>query len=144
MKRAVKTFRFEVWKIVPSLPTIEVSSLGRVRVIPYKAPLPRGGMRTYSGKATYGYWSEDRFVFISRRRTYKLARLICEAFNGPAPADKPNCLHKDEDSRNNKPDNLFWGTQKENLNHPKFLAYCRSRTGPNNPYVKGIVARGQS
>jgi hypothetical protein len=29
-------------------------------------------------------------------------------------------MHVDEDSRNNKPTNLKWGTQKQNLNFPGF------------------------
>ena len=46
-------------------------------------------------------------------------------------------MHLDENARNNKPENLRWGTQKENLNAPGFIAYCKSRTGDNNPYRKG-------
>jgi len=65
-----------------------------------------------------------------------VARLVCEAFNGP-PAPGQLALHEDENSRNNSSENLRWGTQKENLNYPKFLDYCRSRTGENNPYIKG-------
>lgn len=36
-------------------------------------------------------------------------------------------MHKDENSRNNKPENLKWATQKENLNCPKFKEYCSSK-----------------
>jgi hypothetical protein len=46
-------------------------------------------------------------------------------------------MHKDDDSTNNCPDNLEWGTQKENLNTPAFIAYCKGRTGENNPFIKG-------
>ena len=56
---------------------------------------------------------------------------------GVAPNGMKICLHKDENAANNQPDNLKWGTQKENLNCPKFIAYCKTRTGENNPYVKG-------
>ena len=59
----------------------------------------------------------------------------------PRAKDKPCVLHKDENSRNNRPENLMWGTQKENLNAPGFLKYCRGRTGDNNPYVKGKLLR---
>ncbi len=76
-----------------------------------------------------------------RGKTYKVARLVCEAFHGSAPSGKPVCMHLDEYSRNNRPDNLRWGTQKENLNAPGFLTYCHSRTGDNNPLIKGRRSR---
>jgi hypothetical protein len=46
-------------------------------------------------------------------------------------------MHLDENSKNNRPENLAWGTQKENLNAPGFIEYCKGRTGKNNPYIKG-------
>lgn len=49
-------------------------------------------------------------------------------------------MHDDEDARNNRPGNLVYGTQKQNLNYPGFLEYCRNRTGSNNPYIKGRKA----
>lgn len=70
-----------------------------------------------------------------------MARLVCEAFHGPAPSTDSVCMHLDENARNNAPTNLQWGTQKENLNATGFLEYCRSRTGDNNPLIKGR-ARG--
>lgn len=103
--------------------------------------MPRGGMRTYGGEPTRGQWDGDRFVYPLRGKTYKVARLVCEAFNGQPPAGRQYCLHVDEDSRNNRPSNLTWGTQKENLNAPGFIAYCKSRTGEASPAVKGRLAR---
>ena len=46
-------------------------------------------------------------------------------------------MHLDENAANNRASNLRWGTQKENLNAPGFLDYCRTRTGENNLVVKG-------
>ena len=101
--------------------------------------MPNGGVRTYGGKPWPGVWepAEGRYILMYKGKTYRVARLVCEAFHGPPPLGKPFCLHDDEDSRNNKPGNLLWGTQKENLNAPGFLAYCRSRTGEDNPFMKG-------
>jgi hypothetical protein len=67
----------------------------------------------------------------------KVHRLVCEAFHGPPPFDRAVVIHLDEDATNNRADNLKWGTQKENLNMPKFKAWQRGRTGENNPRVKG-------
>lgn len=70
--------------------------------------------------------------------TMKVHRLVCEAFHGPAPFERAVVLHLDENALNNRPENLQWGTQKENLNMPKFVEYCKSRTGENSPVTKGI------
>ena len=129
----------ESWKVIPSEPELEVSSLGRVRVIPHTVSMPYGGVRIYGGTPTTGQWDGTRFIYARKgHKTLKVARLVCEAFNGPPTPDAPYCLHKDETSCNNVPNNLKWGTQEENLNCPKFLAYCAARTGDNSPYRKGM------
>lgn len=76
-------------------------------------------------------------ICIYKHRTYKVHRLVCEAFNGPPPPGTQCCMHLDEDFRNNRPENLKWGTQKQNLNAPGYLAYCSSRRGDHNPMVVG-------
>lgn len=93
--------------------------------------------RHYAGAPWLGALDGERYTVYFRGKNYKVARLVCEAFKGPAPPDRRVCMHLDENSRNNKPENLAWGTQKENLNAPGFLSYCRGRTGENNPHIKG-------
>lgn len=119
----------EIWKPVPCQPNLFASSWGRLKTV-------RGN------KPTWGQWDGNRYIY-SRRgyTTTKVARLICEAFNGP-PQPGQVCMHLDEDSRNNRPDNLRWGTQKENLNFPGFLNYCHSRTSDESPVRKGNNAKG--
>jgi HNH endonuclease len=129
------------WLPVPSLsPLVEASDEGLVRIIPYPSPMPYGGTRMYGGKPRRGCWDGDRYVINIKglRYTFKVARLVCEAFHGPPPLGKPCVLHRDENPRNNRPENLMWGTQKENLNAPGFLVYCRSRTGKNHPRRKAL------
>jgi hypothetical protein len=129
----------EIWKIVPSQPWCMASSDGRIMVAPYSAPMPKGGARQYGGEPSFGIWNKQdgRFITVYKGKTYKVHRLICEAFNGPAPEGADVCMHLDENSANNRPDNLAWGTQKENLNAPAFKAYCSERTGEDNPWVRG-------
>lgn len=128
------TLEDEVWRVSPSLPEYEVSSLGRVRRIPYTKRMPKGGTRTYGGQAHHGQDTpEGRMIFVFRGKTYKVHRLVCEAFNGPEPFPRAVVMHLDEDYRNNRASNVSWGTQRENLNMPKVKAYHRSRTGPWNP-----------
>ena len=127
----------ERWRISPSLPAYEVSILGRVRCIPFVVAMPHGGERKYGGRAHSGFWAanEGRYIFTYKGKAYKVATLVCEAFNGPRPSGMV-CMHIDENSRNNRASNLKWGTQKENLNAPGFIAYCKSRTGKNSTHAK--------
>jgi len=111
-------------------------------VIPREQEGARGGSVQYGGTPTPGQWDGARFIYSRRgHRTYKVARLVCEAFHGPAPIDRAVCMHLDEDARNNRPENLAWGTQKENLNAPGFIAYCRARTGESSPTKKAARRR---
>jgi hypothetical protein len=127
----------ELWRLVPSVPGLLASSKGRVLVVPKFGTLPNGGQRQYGGIARKGSWDGERYIFQWQGKTYKVARLVCEAFHGAAPDGMNVCMHLDENSRNNVPGNLEWGTQKQNLNAPGFIAYCESRTGENNPFIKG-------
>jgi hypothetical protein len=130
----------EVWKLVPSLEGLLASSHGRLMVAPYQQPKTFRGAKQIGGVPTPGQWDGNRWIYIFRGKTYRSHRLVCEAFNGPSPIGHV-CMHLDENSRNNYPWNLRWGTQKENLNAPGFLDYCKSRTGDDNPYVKGKLKK---
>lgn len=135
----------EIWRVVPSVPALMVSSDGRMMVVPYEGDVPRGkGTRQYGGQPHFGVWekTQGRFIYHFRGRTYRIARLVCEAFHGPAPKGKNVVMHIDENAANNRPDNLAWGTQKENLNAPGFIDYCKSRTGEKSPIAKSRAKRG--
>lgn len=117
----------EIWAKVPSVPEYEASNLGRIRRVPWVGKMPYGGERKYGGTPTYGVWRKDesRYALTFRGKNYKVSRMVCEAFHGPPPSGKPICMHVDEDPRNNRPENLKWATQKENLNCEKFKARKR-------------------
>ena len=135
----------EIWKLVPSYPGLIASSWGRVKLPDGEAPLPNGGIRKYYPKPTLG--NKTKASKTARHEYYgmynrkygniKIHRAICEAFHGPPPFDRAVVLHLDENALNNRPENLKWGSQKENLNAPGFIEYCKGRTGENNPHVKG-------
>lgn len=129
MAKALTVVGRDCWRAIPSLPEYMASSSGLIMRAPYYGSMPKGGDRHYGGEPYPGVWSptDNRYILQFRGRTYKVARLVCEAFHGPAPDDKPVCMHLDENSRNNRPDNLAWGTQRENLNAPGFLEYCHAR-----------------
>ena len=133
----------EVWRSIPSLPEYLASSEGRIMRLPFVGEMPHGGERQYGGTPHFGVWNKQdgRFTLQFNGHTYKVHRLICEAFHGPAPDGSPVCMHADENGTNNRPANLTWGTQKENLNAPAVKEYHRDRTGEHNPYLKGLRAR---
>lgn len=123
----------EVWRVVPSVPGYLASTHGRVMKAPYLAPMHHGGFRNYGGEPTYGVWApaQRRYIISVGSRTFKVARMICEAFHGPAPLGFPVCMHLDENSCNNRPENLQWGTQKENLAAPGYRAAIKQRERPD-------------
>lgn len=131
---------------MPSFEGVMASSLGRIVLPPRSAKMPHGGVRMYNPKPIYGFVQCARkgaaHKYYGYRAKYygnmKIHQLVCEAFHGPKPYPEAVVIHIDENSLNNKPENLKWGTQKENLNMPKIKEYHRSRTGENNPYVKGL------
>lgn len=142
----------EEWRVVPSVPEISASSLGRILVAPCVRPMPSGGVRIYTPKPSIGYEEKiatgrpgipkRRIIRVGRlKRTFKIAQLVCEAFHGPKPFLKAVTIHRDEDPSNNAPSNLKWGTQKENLNMPKYKEWQQTiRVGDNSPTRKGASA----
>lgn len=139
----------EIWKPVLSKPGIMASSYGRIVLPESEITMPNGGIRKYKPKPTYGCATKasktarHEYMGISTKRfgNLKIHRLVCEAFHGPAASPKMVVIHLDENAKNNKPENLKWGTQKENLNMPKFIAYCKTRVGENSPVIKSRLTR---
>jgi hypothetical protein len=131
-------------KPIQSIEGAYANELGQVKMPECEAVMPNGGVRKYKTKWIYGTRTKasksarhEYMGLLYRGRNYKIHRLVCEAFHGPQPTDKPVVIHLDEDATNNRPENLKWGTQKENLNAPGFIEYCKSRTGENSPAIKG-------
>ncbi len=135
----------EVWKIVPSVPDYEASSLGRIRRIQHKAEMPHGGLRTYGGIPVLGTLRKDkmRYFIMYRGKNYAVHRMVCEAFHGEQPHPYPHSIvsHLNEDGLDNRACNLAWRSQKDNLNDAKIKKYHKSRTGINNPYTKGRLKK---
>ena len=139
----------EIWKPVPSCPGMVASNLGFIKLPEKTVSLPNGGLRTYQTKPVRGVLcraskTARHQYYGVRTRDYgqkKVHRLVCEAFHGPPPFKGAVVIHLDENALNNRSDNLRWGTQKENLNMPGFIEYCRSRVGENSPRSKHFRKR---
>jgi hypothetical protein len=131
----------EIWKPVPSYPGLFASDRGRVLLSPRYAPLPNGGYRIYKPEPTEGVITRAsktakhvyRGIWVRRYGNIKIHRAVCEAFHGPSPFDGAVVIHLDENALNNRPRNLKWGTQKENLNAPGFRSQCRARRSEKSP-----------
>ena len=57
---------------------------------------------------------KGRLRFKYRGQWYSVSRVIAQNFV-PNPDNKPNVCHIDNDVSNNRAPNLYWGTQKENI-----------------------------
>lgn len=101
----------EEWRPVADYEGLyEVSSLGRVRSFHRASPWIMAGRID-----RYGYHT----VLLSKggvERCHKVHRLVCAAFNGPAP-EGTEVGHLDSVKLHNVPANLAWVTAKENYRH---------------------------
>lgn len=139
----------EMWLPVPSKPGYMASSWGRIKLPEKVSRLPKGGSCIRKTAPRYGDIARAKkgashvyYTIKTREHGHlKVHRLVCEAFHGPPPVDQNICLHLNENALDNRPENLRWGTQKENLNMPRFIEYCRARTGDDSPTVKGRMVR---
>lgn len=125
----------EIWHPVPNEPWA-ASSWGRVCRTTYRGvgprPRPTYGIpvpQKRDGREVY------RVMMVregSRKtkhppRAWSVHRLVARAFHGEAPSPQAVVLHLNDDPTDNRPENLSWGTQRENLNTERFRALCRER-----------------
>lgn len=122
------------WKPIPSIPGAKANDLGQVLFPPATAKMPNGGERVYKTKPVFGIKRRAKktarheyYGIFYRGKNYKTHRLVCEAFHGPPPFEGAVVIHLNENALDNRPSNLKWGTQKENLNMPGFVHYCKTR-----------------
>lgn len=136
-----------MWKPVQSVPGMLAGDDGTVVLPPSHHALHNGGYRTYVPEPTRGHitaankGAKRKYYNLPTKRfgNLKVHQLVCEAFHGPRPFEGAVVMHKDEDALNNRPENLAWGTMKENMNAPGFktlrsLAY---RGKPRNAVNRG-------
>ncbi len=117
----------EEWRTIPNHPYHYVSSLGRIR------------QSRVNGRVLRGYQDKDGYQRVRIDGIqYRVHRVVCEAFHGPAPDGFEAC-HGDRDRQNNKASNLRWGTRSDNVQDA--LAHGTHRHG--NPPSE-TKARGDS
>jgi hypothetical protein len=73
-------------------------------------------MRPLKGsESKRGYWCVTLKSFQGNYITKDIHPLVCVAFHGVKPGPEYVAAHKDGDKSNNRPDNLSWKTQADNL-----------------------------
>lgn len=96
----------EEWRTVPGFQNYEVSSWGRVR----RARTNRL-LRPYLNR--HGYQRHGLYRD-GKRAQPMIHRLVCEAWHGPPPPNRPLACHRNDVKRSNTPHNLYWGSHKQN------------------------------
>lgn len=102
----------EEWRVIASYPDYAVSSLGNIkRVLPDHYGRGVGRVMT-PVVGNHGYLVVTLHNH-GKQRTLLIHRIVCEAFNGPAP-DEFHAAHSDGNKRNNTAANLRWATAVDN------------------------------
>lgn len=77
--------------------------------------MPPAGIKFPRFRWTFGYKRPNGYCYIGfHNKYYEVHRIICRAFNGLPPADKPFCDHKNRVRHCNRYDNLRWASRSEN------------------------------
>ncbi|MEE7478446.1 HNH endonuclease signature motif containing protein [Methylobacterium hispanicum] len=120
----------EEWRVAPSAPEFDVSSLGRLR---------RKGRILKGSKWSTGYIYVQTTIGATAacgKRALGLHVLVCEAFHGPRPFFDSVPCHRDGTRDNNAAENLRWGSPKENAADRR--AHGRDRLGVDHHGAKLI------
>jgi hypothetical protein len=108
----------EEWRPIEGYPGYEASSLGNIRSLDRTIIDKNGVEKRMRGRVLaparhgqYNYFS----VGLGRGAHTNVHALVCTAFHGKKPSDAHGAAHNDGDGFNNRPENLRWATQKENM-----------------------------
>jgi hypothetical protein len=102
-----------MWKTIPTYPNYEVSDLGEVRRVGSAKLLRPSTLQGTSVKGNRLPYQRVNFKNKGKLKHVLVHRLVLEAFVGPCP-EGFQCLHLDNNPKNNHLNNLRWGTPKEN------------------------------
>jgi predicted XRE-type DNA-binding protein len=136
----------EIWKPVVGFEGwYEVSDAGRVRRCSRSFAMSNGVPRTLQVRplkpkvSRAGYLRIGLYNQAGKQVFLPVHRLVCAAFNGPAPADRPFVNHKDLNKANNTPTNLEWCTNQENMDHASAAGLWNPLLGAKKGLDKSTV-----
>lgn len=98
----------EEWRTIPGYEPYEASNMGNIRN--GRGRVLKSAKTGSKDKQYLALWAGK----IDVRKQEKVHRLVLMAFCG-LPKEGQLGLHKDDNSMNNKLENLYWGTQKQNV-----------------------------
>ena len=114
-----------MWRIIPGFSTYEVSNVGRVREMLTKKPAKVWD--TNKGYYCCSLVGDDGY-----RRNVLISRCVALGFHGPRPSVKHGACHRDDNKHNDRRDNIYWGTQKQNVED----MFRNGRVGPHGGHAK--------
>lgn len=81
--------------------------------------------------------SQDGYWRVFHAQGSKGAHIfVCDAFHGPKPSSKHQVRHLDGNRKNNSPENLKWGTSKENAADRTNHGNCKMNDNAKVGYKK--------
>lgn len=110
-------------KLIPDEPGFAVSDDGRVWSCWQNTRGPGGGKRHKKNWVKGDEWREvephlcsldDYFSVTLYTGNVRIHRLVLTVFVGPCPEGKEAC-HRNSDKHDNRIENLYWGTRRENM-----------------------------
>lgn len=138
----------EIYKRVIGFPKYLVSSLGNVKSDKTKSNKLSGRVL----KPAFAEKGKYKFVTLmednGKKRTMRIARLVCEAFHGEKPSARHHVCHNNGDSQDNRAINLRWdtpeGNQADRKSHGTHIegskVYGSKLTEKDIPIIRRLIA----
>src|SRR5262245_59090069 len=108
----------EIWRwVVGYKGYYKVSDLGRVKSVgkfcKTKSSLGEWTLREIKPRILKQSWRDGRLCVVlskkGKRTTFRVHKLVLEAFIGPCPSGM-ECCHRNDEREDNELTNLYWGT----------------------------------
>ena len=125
------------WRDIPQYSKYQASSTGLIRTKYKSVKTPAFHILIPSKKRKFKYICYTVTKDNGKRVSVYLHSLIVRAFHGEKPFDKAVTRHIDGNHLNNSPQNLVWGTQRENIQDSiKHGTFCNNNFGRNDEFPK--------
>lgn len=126
----------EIWKALPGVPGVEVSTFGNVRMLD-RVVSSEFGTRFTDGRVLNKYDTKDGYLQVcipvcGKWATKTIHRLVAQTFI-PNPDNLPEVNHKDNDRTNNNVENLEWVTHQENIAYREKYGHTARNNAPKSP-----------
>lgn len=126
----------EIWKALPGVPGVEVSTLGRVRALD-RVTSSETYTRFTKGRVLKQSNNISGYMYVSIKAYGKyfnkrVHRLVAQTFL-PNPNDLPEVNHKDNNPLNNNASNLEWCTHEYNIAYREKYGTPAKESVPKSP-----------